>query len=81
MKIAEAVRLAVCGVFLLWLPCAVVAQNYRAQVRGIVTDDTGAALPGAEIKLLNVSTNVEVTRQSDSAGCIFSISSPRGRIG
>lgn len=43
-------------------------QSYRAQIRGVVADDSGAALPGAAITLSNVNTGVSVSRQSDNDG-------------
>ncbi len=44
------------------------AQNYRAQIRGLVSDASGASLPGATITLLNVSTGVSTTKQTDNSG-------------
>ncbi|HZQ52512.1 MAG TPA: carboxypeptidase-like regulatory domain-containing protein [Bryobacteraceae bacterium] len=44
------------------------AQTYRAQIRGLVTDQSGAVLPGATVTLSNKSTGVTTTKQSDSAG-------------
>jgi hypothetical protein len=51
-----------------FLAIPALAQNYRAQVRGLVTDQTGALLPGANVTLLNVKTGISATKQSDSAG-------------
>ncbi len=44
------------------------AQSYRAQIRGLVTDDSGAVLPDAAVTLSNVNTGVNVNRQSDADG-------------
>src|SRR4051794_17569084 len=44
------------------------SQGYRAQVRGLVTDDSGAVLPNATVVLSNVNTGIDVTRQSDADG-------------
>jgi hypothetical protein len=44
------------------------AQTYRGQVRGFITDQTGAALAGATVELLNVNTGVSTTKESDDAG-------------
>ena len=44
------------------------AQGYRAQLRGLVTDDSGSVLPGAAVTLANVATGVTVTKQSDNDG-------------
>ena len=60
-----------------WLSFSAFAQSYRAQVRGLVTDGSGATLPGATVTLANGSTGVNVTRQSDSQGIyIFDYVSP-----
>lgn len=44
------------------------AQNYRAQVRGLITDQSGAVLPGANVTLSNVKTGISAAKQSDGAG-------------
>lgn len=44
------------------------AQDYRAKLQGTVVDASGGALPGAKVKLRNVGTGVEVTRQSNGEG-------------
>ncbi|HEY1215873.1 MAG TPA: carboxypeptidase-like regulatory domain-containing protein, partial [Bryobacteraceae bacterium] len=44
------------------------AQTFRGQVRGLVSEPSGAVLPGASVILANVSTGVMATKQTDSAG-------------
>jgi hypothetical protein len=44
------------------------AQNFRAQVRGSVTDQTGAALASANVTLANINTGVNATKQTDDSG-------------
>ena len=44
------------------------AQSYRAQVRGLVTDQSQGVLPGATVTLTNVNTGVNTVKQSDSSG-------------
>ncbi|MPY90237.1 MAG: carboxypeptidase regulatory-like domain-containing protein [Luteitalea sp.] len=44
------------------------AQDYRARVQGVVTDPSGAALPGATVTLINTNTNDTIVRQSDERG-------------
>ena len=51
---------------LLSLPA--MAQAFRGQVRGLVTDQTGSVLPGAKVALSNVNTGVIATKATDSAG-------------
>ena len=42
--------------------------QFRTSVQGVVTDPTGAAIPGATLTLKNNSTNETVVRTSDSTG-------------
>jgi hypothetical protein len=44
------------------------AQTANAQLSGLITDTTGAALAGAEIKAINVATNVPYTAVSNESG-------------
>lgn len=53
---------------ILLLASSALAQSYRAQVRGLVTDQTSAVLPGATVTLLNVKTGVSAVKQTDTAG-------------
>ncbi|HEY7305780.1 MAG TPA: carboxypeptidase-like regulatory domain-containing protein, partial [Bryobacteraceae bacterium] len=45
--------------------CSAWAQAYRAQVRGLVTDQTSAVLPGATVTLSNIKTGVSAVKQTD----------------
>jgi hypothetical protein len=45
-----------------------VAQSVNAQLSGLVTDSTGAALAGAEIKAINRDTNVPYTSVTNGSG-------------
>ncbi|HEY4046400.1 MAG TPA: TonB-dependent receptor [Acidobacteriaceae bacterium] len=51
---------------LLSLPA--MAQAFRGQVRGLVTDQTGSVLPGAKVTLSNVNTGVIAAKPTDNAG-------------
>ena len=42
--------------------------QFRTSVQGVVTDPTGAVIPGATLTLKNNSTNATVVRTSDSSG-------------
>jgi hypothetical protein len=46
----------------------VVAQDYRGKVQGVVTDENGGAIPGAQVVLRNVKTGVEASRAADDNG-------------
>src|SRR6185436_11635694 len=49
------------------LPCAI-AQDFRATLTGIVTDSSSAAIPGATVKAINISTNTAKEVQTTSIG-------------
>ena len=59
----------VSGVAIVWLcfTSSAVAQ-FRTSIQGVVTDPTGAVIPGATLTLKNLSTNETITRTSDAAG-------------
>jgi len=44
------------------------AQTFRGQVRGLVSEASGAVIPNATVTLANASTGVTTTKQTDSAG-------------
>ncbi len=68
MKLARVV--ACVGLFLLVAASSDVmqAQEYRARLQGIVTDQSQAAMAGVTVTLRNVATGVEATQQSDQTG-------------
>ncbi len=50
------------------LSCGLFAQDFRATLTGIVTDPTGAVVPGATVKAVNTATNETKQVQTDSQG-------------
>ena len=44
------------------------AQTYRGQVRGLVTDESKSIVPGATVTLTNINTGINVVKQTDSTG-------------
>src|SRR5687768_16711023 len=52
-------RILLTGALLVLLPIASAAQTGTASVTGLVTDDSGAAVPGVTITATNQATNVE----------------------
>lgn len=57
-----------CLILLLILQAAAFAQTFRAQITGVVTDQTGAVAPTAKIKATNIATGVAQTVQSNEQG-------------
>src|SRR5947209_5425546 len=54
---------------LLLLPVALLAQvETSTSIRGLVTDPTGAAVPGASVSVRNTETNEERTSSTDATG-------------
>jgi Cna protein B-type domain. len=47
---------------------ALLAQDYRGKVQGIVTDPSNAAVAGATVKLTNLGTGVSMQKQTDASG-------------
>ena len=62
--VSSLIALSIC----ILLTTSALAQNYRGQVRGLVTDQSKAVVPGATVTLTNVNTGVSVVKQTDSTG-------------
>src|SRR5215469_260179 len=58
------VLLITCTFFLTTL----VQAQYRTSIQGVVTDATGAVIPGANLTLINPATGEKQVRTSDDAG-------------
>jgi hypothetical protein len=59
------------GLFVMMLMCLVpsaLQAQYKASLRGTVTDPTGAVVPGATVTLVNTETNETVVVTSDGSG-------------
>src|SRR5712692_2504953 len=53
------------------------AQELRGSVRGVITDSSGSFVVGAQVSLKNISTNIQVQRESNDAGqYLFDFVSP-----
>ena len=59
--------LALSSLFLALLPFAG-AQEFRGKIQGLVTDTSGAIIPGASVTLLNIKTSVQTVRLTNDAG-------------
>lgn len=60
--------LAVSLAALCLMPSGAIAQQGRGSIQGTVTDSTGAAVPGATVTIVNTSTNVSFTTETNEAG-------------
>ena len=60
------VCLTLCAALFLSQPCT--AQSQQAAISGIVSDSSGAALPGARITVTNTATNVTTLGVANEAG-------------
>jgi Carboxypeptidase regulatory-like domain/TonB dependent receptor len=64
---ASAVQLFLLLASTITLPTLVQAQ-YRTSIQGVVTDTTGAVIPGAQLTLTNPATGEQQVRTSDAGG-------------
>lgn len=56
---ASIYRFSLAAFLLLTIFAFASAQDYRGKVQGAITDENGAAVPGAHVVLRNVATGVE----------------------
>ncbi len=54
------------------------AQSITGSVTGIVTDSSGAVIPGAEVTVINLGTNIRSTAKTDTSGNYTIPLLPRG---
>jgi hypothetical protein len=72
VKIALVFMLSLAGTGLL------LAQADRATIEGIVTDASGAAIPGAKVSITRIETNDSIVLQSNELGRYFAPNLPLG---
>jgi hypothetical protein len=75
MRVPGAKRLPVCRyliltvcILLLLQPAFLGQASYQAQIRGVVSDATGAVVPNATVTITEVGTNVSRTAKTESSG-------------
>lgn len=61
-------HIALLAILLLVLPARALAQTGTASITGLITDETGAALPGVTVTATNQATNVEQVAVMNEAG-------------
>ncbi len=64
---------------LLAVPAAAQTQSNAADLQGVVSDPTGARVPGATVTVRNLATNLERSTTSDAAGVYRVLALPPGR--
>jgi len=69
MTITRLLRFA-CGFVLaaLCFTCAAMGQTETATISGLITDDTGAVMPGAEVRLQNIARGTSSSATTNKAG-------------
>ena len=65
LNLAVQVALLIVGIV---ASAALVQAQYRTSIQGVVTDTTGAVIPGANLTLTNPATGAKQVRVSDEAG-------------
>src|SRR5215208_5653465 len=56
----------------------VFAQSFTGSISGLVTDSSGAVIPGAQVTVINVGTNSRSTATTDTSGNYTVPLLPRG---
>src|SRR5207245_8489670 len=64
---------------LITLPAVALAQSFTASVRGVVTDSSQAAIPGAKVTVTDADRNVSQKTATDTAGRYVFTALPPGR--
>ena len=64
---------------LLAIPLLTLAQSFTASIRGVITDSSQSAVPGAKVVVTDVDRNVPQEATTDSAGRYVITALPPGR--
>jgi hypothetical protein len=65
-------------IFFALFPAAAQAQQLLGAINGTVTDTSGAVVPGATVKVVNVGTNLTLTTQTNKTGAYTFVNLPLG---
>ncbi len=79
-RITEAVAGFVLSILVLYSP-NILAQGLFGTISGGVSDSSGAVVPGATVRVINVSTNVVTTLTTNGAGVYQPNTSSRAGFG
>lgn len=64
--------------FVVFAAACAFAQSFTGSISGLVTDSSGAVIPGAQVTITNVGTNVRSTAATDTSGNYTVPLLPRG---
>jgi len=71
----------ICGLFLfLLIATPGLSQTFRGGINGVLTDQSGATVPGAEIRATNDATGLSYSTASSNAGEFSFQDLPLGKI-
>ncbi|MBI5282944.1 MAG: TonB-dependent receptor [Candidatus Solibacter usitatus] len=65
-------------IFVAVLAMALAAQTITGSITGVITDSTGAVIPGATVQVINTDTNVRTSSVTDAGGNYSAALLPRG---
>lgn len=68
MQYVKIIRTMLCTALFVVLVVAAQAQTITGSIRGVLTDPSGAAVPGGQITATNVNTGVKTTTTADKSG-------------
>ena len=68
MRLRFSAVAVVLGVVAALVPPAVLAQDFRGSIQGVVTDSQGGAMPGVSVTVTNLNTNVTSNLTTDGKG-------------
>jgi len=71
-------RVFATALFILAMTNAAAAQTFRGGINGNVTDQTGAVLPGADVKATNDATGLSYSTTTSSTGAFTFADLPLG---
>jgi len=67
-RVKPAVRLVLLACLLGGLPIAAWAQRDQGVITGTITDDTGAVIPGAQVRVREINTNFQQSVRTNASG-------------
>ena len=71
-------RVVLAALGLMFIAASLLAQTDRATIEGIVADSSGAAITGAEVKIVRVQTNDLISLKTNEQGRFYAPNLPLG---